>query len=138
RTLRRPLRAILLQHLLRLLQQLRRLLGLRAGVLRAVRRRLPHGIRGVLQIALRVGEILALLALPFGLSPELLELPGHLLDFVGHGALARSGAGLLLSGAALLFSLLELPTCELLQLVGEIVDLLRLTLLAGALLLFVL
>ena len=41
-----------------------------------------HGIRGVLQRPLRVGQILALLSLTLLLAPELVELSRHLFDFI--------------------------------------------------------
>ena len=101
--LARLLRLRVLQQPLRLLDVLQRALRLRAVVVVAVGRRLPRGVRAVLQASRRVREILPLLALLLGLAPQLFELPRRLVHLIGQrslrGAAARSA--LLLARAPL-------------------------------------
>ena len=112
--------------LLRFLQLLRRLLRLRAAVAAAVGRRLAHRVRRLLQPPRGVGQILALLTLPLGFAPQLLELPRRLLDFVGQRALPGAAARPPCCPRACrcCSRLLQLPPRQLLQLVGQLVDLL--------------
>src|SRR5690606_38777538 len=128
--------AALLEQPLSLLQSLGRLAGLRTAIA-AVGRGLPHRIGGLLKPARRVCQILPLLSLALGLTPQLVELPRGLLGLVGQCPLAgRSTTAALL---ALLQALglrggLELPACEVAQPVGHLVDLRIGALLPGALL----
>ncbi len=113
-------------------QLVERLLRLRAAVTRAVGRRAPHRVRRLLQLAREIAQILAR-----HVARQLFETPRRLFDFGGELALALSAARRVLAGRRhppLTLGLLLLALRELLQLVGELVDLLLALLLAGALL----
>ena len=125
---------VLLQPLLRLLDLVERRRRLCARVARSVRRRLLHRVGRVLQLARCVGEVLPLL-----LAGELLEPSRRFLHFLRELSLrvAATAAARLLAGgrqALLPLGFLLLTPRQLLQLLGELVDLLVGALLLGALL----
>ena len=111
----------LLELALGLLQLLHRLRGRGGRVRVAVCRRLPHRIGGLLQLARGLLQLRAVL-----FARELLELPRGFFRLLGERALRVAAAlTLALRGApALPLGLLLLPARQLLQLLGELVDLL--------------
>src|SRR5262249_54950383 len=110
-----------------------------AAVFRAVRRRLTHSLRGVAHLLRRLREFGPLL-----FARQLLETTRRLLELVGEFTLALPATAafrllLLVRGrAALPFEFLLLAPRQVLQLLGELVDLPIVALLIGALLQLVL
>ncbi len=127
-------RLVVLQLLLRLPELVERRLRLRAAVLRSVRRGLPHRVRRFLQLARGILQVLPLL-----LARQLLEPARRLFELLRELTLRVAAAAARLALAcgretALTLGFLLLPPRELLQLLGELVDLLVAALLLGALL----
>ena len=106
--------------------------------LRSVGRRLPHGVRRFLQLSRGLLQVLTLL-----LARQLLQPARRLFEFLRELTLGVAAAAARLAlacgrQATLPLGLLLLPARELLQLLGELVDLLVAALLLGALLQLVL
>ena len=130
----RAVALVALELLLRLAQLVERRRRLRAAVLRSVGRRLPHRVA-----ASRICCAASASSWPLLLARQLLELPRGLFELVGELALARRRRRRRCccwpaAAAALPLGFLLLPPRELLQLLGELVDLLVAALLLGALL----